>query len=266
MSYQYPLVSIIVPVWFDDEFGYQMTRRSLHSLLKTDYPNMEVIIVDDCSPYKKQQELVEEFAHDCIVILHEENEGSTGAVNTGILEAGGNFIQYQNNDTYFPNNLWLREQMKLFKDSDVGVVGCVMRYPNGTIQHAGACWRSENDHSIDHIGQHQTDIKYVEDVPFVTGCGMTVRREILDRNGGGFTEFKGYGWDDIDIQVKAKQWGWKVKVAPNAVFDHLSSYSYRMRPELASKENYQYNRTLFKDVPITHEETIAYFKKHYYID
>lgn len=260
----YPKVSLIVPVWMNSEEMYKMTRDCLTQMQTTNYPNYEIIAVDDCSPYDKFDELKNEFP-EILWLKTPENGGSTVAVNYGIKHAVGELIQYQNNDTLFPDPNWLTEQIKLFEDPKVGIVGCKMRYIDGRIQHAGACWRDVNDHCIDHIGQFENNIEYLEDVPFVTGCGMTVRSEILEKNGGGFTVFKGYGWDDIDIEVKAKQWGWKIKVAPKAEFTHLGSIAYRKRPDLASMDNYLNNRGLFEDVDIKEEETIKYFKEKYYI-
>ena len=263
----YPKVSIIVPVWYKDDEGYDMTVRSLETLLETDYPDMEIIVVDDCSPHPRQKDLVEEFSGSPIQFyMTPENGGSTAAVNYGIQFATADLIQYQNNDTEFTKPGWLKEQIKMFNNPQVGIAGSFLRYPSGTIQHAGACWRAVDDHSIDHIGQHQEEIKYLEDVPFVTGCGMTVRREILEKNGGGFTEFKGYGWDDIDIQVKAKEWGWMIKIAPFSSFTHYGSFSYKKRRDLASKDNYILNRMRFESIVIEDDETISYFKEHYYID
>lgn len=264
-------ISLIVPVWCNTEESYQMTINAIDGMLQTQYDSFDLVLVDDCSPLSDTfQRLLDRYgkdnsAHIQAIAQTPHNMGSTAAVNIGIGLTQSPYIQYQNNDTLFPDPNWLNEQMKLFEDPEVGIVGCLMRYDTGLIQHAGACWRSIDDHSIDHIGQYQKEIKYLEDVPFVTGCGMTVRRKILDGNGGGFTEFKGYGWDDIDIQVKAKQWGWKIKVAPKATFTHLGSVSYKARPELNTKDNYLSNKANFSDIIISKEETIQHFIDNYYL-
>lgn len=261
-----PYVSLIVPVWFKDDKGKQMTFDAIDSMEKTNYPNYDIIIVDDCSPYEDSFHLLNErYGSRHVVIEMAENGGSTVAVNEGIKYTKAPFIQYQNNDVLFPDPNWLTKQMELFEDEKVGVVGCKLRYEVGKIQHCGACWRDTEQHVIDHIGQNQDDIKPIKDVPFVTGCGMTVRREILEENGGGFTVFKGYGWDDIDIQVKAKEWGYKVQVAFEAEFTHFGSISYRQRPELASQENYAANKARFESIEIKEEETIEHFINHYYL-
>jgi len=273
-----PKVSLIVPVWFNDDAGRDMTIKSIDSMEKTIYPDYDLILVDDCSPYghvANDDFAVDDTAFDIIkrryggrhtVVQTPQNGGSTVAVNYGLQFTDAAFVQYQNNDVEFPDPYWLQKQMGYFDDPEVGVVGCKMRYPDGRIQHAGACWRSIGEHAIDHIGQRQQDIKPWSDVPFVTGCGMTIRREILEKNGGGFTVFQGYGWDDIDIQVKAKKWGWKVKVAHEAEFVHFGSFSYRQLPDLASRENYLANLANFAEIPIEPEETIGHFQKLLYLE
>ena len=261
-----PKVALIVPVWINSEKLFKMTVDCIESMQKTTYQNYKIIIVDDCSPLDKFDELVKLFASKHIVVKTQENGGSTRAVNYGIKFAkDADFIQYQNNDTLFPDKTWLDKQMKLFEDPNVGIVGSLLRYADGKIQHAGACWRAMGQHFIDHIGQFQDNIKPIEDVPFVTGCGMTIRREILEKNGGGFTVFEGYGWDDIDIELKAKKWGYLIKIAFDSEFIHLGTISYKERPELASRDNYLINRDKFKTIPIYPDETIAYFQKHFYL-
>lgn len=261
-----PKVSLIVPVWIKDQEGMDMTIACLDSMEKTNYPNYDIIIVDDCSPFEGAlEQMIALYGSRHKVTQTPQNGGSTVAVNYGLMLTDAPFVQYQNNDTLFPDPNWLTEQMRMFEDSAVGIVGCLMRYPTGLIQHAGACWRALDNHAIDHIGQYQKEVKYFEDVPFVTGCGMTVRREVLERNGGGFTVFKGYGWDDIDIEVKAKEWGWKIKVALKAEFVHLGSVTYRKRPELLSRETMAENKKLFDNVAIGAEEVIGYFVEKYYV-
>lgn len=263
-----PKVCLIVPVWCNSEASYDMTIKAINGMLDTDYDNFDVVLVDDCSPYVNTfSKLVDIYdAHPLVrcIVQTPDNGGSTNAVNFGISFTDAPFIQYQNNDTLFPYSNWLYEQMCLFDDPAVGVVGSLLRYETGLIQHAGACWRDIGNHAVDHIGQYQKQVKYLEDVPFVTGCGMTVRREVLERNGGGFTVFEGYGWDDIDIQVKAKSWGFKVKVAPKSEFVHLGSVSYKQRPELIDRTIMQHNRQLFDTIEIKPEETINYFIAKYY--
>lgn len=259
-----PYVSIIVPVWCDSEESFEMTMNAIRGMEQTSYDNFDLTLVDDCSPLTTTYDrLFKEFGSKHLVIQTPDNGGSTNAVNYGLRYAKAKLIQYQNNDTLFPHRDWLYEQTRLFDDPQVGVVGSLLRYETGLIQHGGACWRAIGNHAIDHIGQYQKEIAYLEDVPFVTGCGMTVRREILDRNGG-FTVFPGYGWDDIDIQVKAKRWGYKVKIAPKSQFIHLGSVSYKKRPELLNRELREQNKRLFDDVEIKENETIQYFIDHYY--
>lgn len=262
-----PYVSLIVPIWIPDEDSLQMTKESLWSMEKTEYPNYDIIIVDDCSPLEGAYEAIQaEFGSRHAVVQTPENGGSTVAVNHGIQHTKALFIQYQNNDTLFPDKKWLDNHMQHFDDQSVGVVGTLLRFPDNTIQHAGACYKTIHAHAITHIGHHEKEIKPIYDVPFVTGCGMTVRREILDRNGGGFTVFEGYGWDDIDIQVKAKEWGYKVRLAFESTFTHFQTTTYAKRPELAGQENYLKNMAKFQSVEIHPEETLSYFKEKYYLN
>lgn len=95
------LVSIIVPVYNVEKY----IDKCVRSLLKQDYGNIEVILVDDGSPDKSGyiiDRLKEE--DNRIVVIHQENHGVSSARNAGMAVASGEYITFVDGDDWVDAN------------------------------------------------------------------------------------------------------------------------------------------------------------------
>lgn len=93
-----PLVSIIVPVYN----GERYVRATLDSLFRQNYPNLELIVVNDGST-DHTQKILQEFG-DTIHILSQENKGPAAARNAGIRFAHGEIIGLLDADDLWPED------------------------------------------------------------------------------------------------------------------------------------------------------------------
>lgn len=116
-----PRISVILPTYNRAKF----LERSIASLLNQTYQDFEIIIVDDAS-IDSTSEIVERLSNPKIsYIRHSENKGAAAARNTGIRNANGKYIGFQDSDDeWLPNKL--SKQMDVFENSTnrVGVVYC----------------------------------------------------------------------------------------------------------------------------------------------
>ena len=108
------LVSIYMPTWNREE----LAKRAVESILKQEYENWELIIVDDFSPnYLKLQGFIEDLADPRIkYIRNDYNSGACAVRNQAIKLANGFFITgIDDDDEWLPNRLtsFLKEQHKL---------------------------------------------------------------------------------------------------------------------------------------------------------
>lgn len=90
-----PLVSVIVPVYKTEEY----LQVCVDSILRQDYPELEIILVDDGSPDacpKLCDRLAE--SHDHIRVIHQENQGLGIARNTGLAAAEGEYVLFVDSD------------------------------------------------------------------------------------------------------------------------------------------------------------------------
>lgn len=93
-----PLVSVIIPTYN----RARLLPRALNSVLSQDYPDFELIVIDDGST-DETPELLKTFSDPRIrVIRHLENRGHGAACQTGILGARGELIAFLDSD-----DIWL---------------------------------------------------------------------------------------------------------------------------------------------------------------
>ena len=107
-----------------------LTRLCLESILRnTDYPNYEVIVVDNNSTDKTPEYLRQMAAqHPQIqIILNAENRGFAFANNQGIELSTGERLVLLNNDTVVPPG-WLTRLLRHLEDPAIGLVGPVTNF------------------------------------------------------------------------------------------------------------------------------------------
>lgn len=110
MSKQSPLVSVIIPTY---NRAWALSE-SIDSVLNQDYPNFELIVVDDGST-DETKALLKAY-NGRLTALYQENRGVSSARNTGIANAHGAYIAFLDSD-----DLWEKEklsaQIKFFKEN-----------------------------------------------------------------------------------------------------------------------------------------------------
>ena len=128
-------ISIIVPVYN----GEDHLRRLAESILAQDYPEIELILIDDGSrdgSYELMCQLASEDSR--VKAVHKENGGVSSARNRGLMEASGRYIQFADVDDWLPmdaSKLLLRE-METFQ-ADLAI-GDFYRVMNGNVSRKGS--------------------------------------------------------------------------------------------------------------------------------
>ena len=131
-----PLVSIIIPT----RDRIELLRQLIETIFsKTEYPNYELVIVDNESSEKAAIDFLDEVRGDNRVLV----ERAPGPFNfsrlnnVGVARAKGDFVALMNNDLEVINGDWLTEMLSHAIRPDVGAVGARLWYPDGTLQHGG---------------------------------------------------------------------------------------------------------------------------------
>jgi glycosyltransferase involved in cell wall biosynthesis len=115
-----PLVSVVVPTYNRPE----KLLAAVESIAAQTYPNVELVVVDDCSATPAQSVLTgavpESLTYSCI--RHEENRGANAARNTGIRAANGDIVSFLDDDDRWDPDKTATEVEQFAADSAVGVV------------------------------------------------------------------------------------------------------------------------------------------------
>lgn len=97
-----PLISVIVPVY--NVVPY--LDACLNSIKQQTYPNLEIIVVEDCSTDRSKQILAPHLTDQRIkLIQHVKNSGLSVARNTGMAAAIGEYIMFVDSDDVIDTNL-----------------------------------------------------------------------------------------------------------------------------------------------------------------
>jgi GT2 family glycosyltransferase len=218
----FPEASIILVNWN----GLEDTIECLESLKKITYPNYEVIVVDNASRGDDVRILVERFGNYVHVIQNDKNYGFAKGCNIGIKDAlarGTDYVLLLNNDTVVAPD-FLEELVKVAQNNvEVGIVGGKIYtyespeqiwFAGGSINY----WTGNTPIR----GKGQIDCRQFEDiceVDWIVGCFMLISRDLL-LTAGTLDDRLFFGWEDVDLCIRAQRSGFKVLFAPGSKIWH----------------------------------------------
>lgn len=117
-EYTESLVSVVIPCYNVAPF----VKRCLESLINNTYQKLELICVDDGSTDDTFDEL-QKIKDDRIIIIKQENQGLSGARNSGVEVAHGEFITYVDSDDWVHKD-FVQRLVDAQKMTDADVVMC----------------------------------------------------------------------------------------------------------------------------------------------
>lgn len=205
--------------------GRALLEKHLPSVLNTEYPNFEVVVVDNASTDGSLDLLRKEFP-SVRVIKNIENLGFGRANNVAFTKLKGfTFFALLNNDMEV-TPAWLDRLVEKMKNNlKVAAVGprvlySTMRGGRYIINSAGGVV-DEFDRGFDRFEGCPDNDTYetVEEVDFISGGAMLLRKEAMDEVGG-FDERMFFYYEDVDLCLRFKEKGWKIMYNGMAVVYH----------------------------------------------
>jgi GT2 family glycosyltransferase len=155
------------------------TLAALESLSKSDYPNMQVIVLDNATMDGSREAILAAFPGVSVVSL-ERNLGYAGNNNVGISEAlkrNADWIFVLNEDTLLAPDCISHLVEAGCTEERVGVVGPMVYHNNepNIIQSAGG--RMDSSWRAWHRGQNEPDrgqFSALQPVEWISGCAIMV--------------------------------------------------------------------------------------------
>jgi GT2 family glycosyltransferase len=231
----------------------------LNSVLQQDYPNVEVIVVDNASA-DGTRAVLERIGHGVRVFYNEINTGFAAAQNQGMAESHGDWLLSLNPDVLLSRDFVSKLVAAGETDSRVGsVCGKLLRWRPGEagertriIDSTGIYFLRNVRHldrgsdEIDH-GQYEQP----EYVVGATGAAALYRRKMVEDvsvDGEFFDEdFFAYR-EDADVAWRAQLLGWRCVYTPQAVAWHVRRVTperFKELPDLINRHSIK-NRFLMR--------------------
>ena len=214
-----PSVSLVV-VNFN---GKELLRKCLLTLSKTDYPNYEVVVVDNASTDGSLTEVRNSFGSDprIKVVENNENVGHAEGCNIGAQKTNGRYLVFLDSDTEFNADNWLWELVKLMEtDASVGLAQAklVLAEDNRCLDYVCVAVDALGTWAANYGSKEENLKENFEILAASAGCCI-VRREVFNQVGGFDADYFIYD-DDTDLSLRVRLLGYRILFVPSAVVIH----------------------------------------------
>lgn len=216
-----PKVSIIIPV--------RNRNKSLHDciesiLMKTEYENYEIILVENNSQRKDSLSYCsEKHGHDSrvnVVIWPEDGFNRSAMCNFGAAQSDGEVLLFLDYGMDVINANWIESMSNFFARPEVGAVGAKLMSPDHLVQHGGI-WVASDDAvflntfiPMEESGYMET-LRYPNDCTAVSNACQMVRRTVFNIVNGFDEKMTGF-LSGIDICLNISDIGYITVFDPQA--------------------------------------------------
>ena len=227
-----PKVSVIIPAY--NSAG--TVGRSVESALAQNFPDFEVVVVDDGST-DATLGVLEEF-RGRIRVVTQPNRGLAGARNAGAREAAGDYFAFLDAD-----DTWAADKLAKAVDALAGDPDAVLAFSDATcVDETGAVMRS-------FMRKEFARAPSMEDMMAgrfqILPSSAVVRRDAFERVGGFREEFRGVGFEDVFFWILVREHGPFVYVPEQLV-------TYRVEPLARRLEKYRPSFFVFERLMRAH--------------
>lgn len=222
----YSRVTIIVPTRDQPQYLIPCVESLLE---KTDYPDFELILVDN----ETVDPIALEFLKDIegrdsrvSVLRYPHPFNFSAMINLAAQKAQGEYLLLLNNDTAIIQENWLQRLMDHAQRPEVGVVGARLVLPDQRVQHAGMIVGMGD--SAHHVGAgralnepgYMGRAQLVQNFTAVTGACLLTRKALFDSLGGLDEDRFGVFFNDVDYCLKVGEQGKLVVWTPFVTLVH----------------------------------------------
>lgn len=226
---EFKKVSIIIPA----KDAHALTDDLLNSIFnKTDYPNFEVVLVDNRSAEPETGLMIEKWLtlepkrFRCI---RDDSEFNYSEINNrAAAQVDGEFLLFLNNDTLVISPQWVTDMVGYAQRQQTGVVGAKLLYPDNTVQHAGVAtgiggsaghlYHGAKDTDTGNFGDLLTVVNYSA----LTAACIMLRRDVFEAVGG-FEPSLRIAFNDVDLCLKVRGSGYYNVYLPFVKLYHFES-------------------------------------------
>jgi GT2 family glycosyltransferase len=222
----YPLISVVIPTYRREK----LLCDSIADVLKQDYPNFEVLVVDQTLNHEPDTHAFLESMSigGKIKLFHLDWASLPGARNYAIKRCSGEIIVFLDDDVELTPGFLTAHSKNYLEHPEIGAVA-------GRVFDRMKLGDSQGKLEIEYlppeamdpgIAWYHIDLVHTikpQQVLTARGCNMSFRREIFDQHGLRFDErFRGSAVrEESDFCLRSRQTGYKIWYDPEAYLVHL---------------------------------------------
>ena len=221
-----PLVSIIVPTRDQPDM---LVRCASGVLYQTDYPRIELLIIDNGSACERALTVMGDLSRDDRVrVIRDDRPFNYSALNNAaVRQSSGDVLVLLNDDTEVSHSGWLRELVSLALRKEIGIAGARLLYRDGRVQHAGVVMETGGaEHQFRFCDAAELgpngELALTRSVSAVTAACMALRREVFEEVSG-FDEDLAVAFGDIDFCLRVRERDYRIVCSPFAELYHHES-------------------------------------------
>lgn len=231
-----PLISIIIPTCGSrsnatkDDDSFYIVDAIISIIKKTTYPTFEILVVaDDETPPAVIFALQKIPDSNIKIIRWSLPFNFSSKINRGASIARGKYLLFLNDDVEIINSIWLESMYRnLTKIKNTGMVGSLLFFEDGTIQHAGHVYNGGPSHIG--IGKPlvSTNSNFIDAITREVS-GVTAACALIERNFfreiGGMSPIFPNNYNDVDLSLKVQLAGKKIILDSESRLYHFESKS-----------------------------------------
>jgi glycosyltransferase involved in cell wall biosynthesis len=230
-----PLVSIIIP-----SRGGTAPVRGRNTVMLVDavrsivvtstWQNYEIVVVADLDmPVQVEAEVIRLAGARARFVPWPSAFDFAAKVNLGAIEARGDYLLFLNDDVEVISPDWIERMLGLAQQAGVGIVGALLYFEDGTVQHGGHIYRDgAPTHAAFGWAADRDDLLHSmrvdREVAGVTAACALIERELFLTLGGMSLEFP-HNYNDVDLCLKVRRSGRTAIWSPHARLFHFESKS-----------------------------------------
>ncbi|MGM7723624.1 glycosyltransferase [Metabacillus sp. Hm71] len=221
-----PLVTVVIAAYNEEK----VIRRTIESVLKSNYGDFEIIVVDDGS-FDRTYNIIKDHFSNCenIHLIHKKNGGKAAAINTGIKKANGDIIVAIDADTIIsPDAISLL--VRHFIDSKVAAVSGNIKV--GNMRNLLTIW--QHVEYVTSFNLEKRAFALLNCVTVVPGAIGAWRKKVFEEIGYFTADTLA---EDTDMSLRILRKGYKITIDEKA-------YAYTEAPENSRdflKQRYRWN-------------------------
>lgn len=247
---KWPRVTVVVSNY--NGVKLNLLEEAISSILKNNYPNLEVILVDNASTDTSVK--VARKKYPKIKIVQNPVNMYSDGMNLGIRNSTGDYVAFFNNDVVVQNGFFQRIVKFLEKNRNIAFVqGKLLSYFNHQIiDSAGETMDPFGTPITIGAGVDAKKFNKQTEVLSVSGSCNILRKSCVESIGY-FDKDYGIGYEDLDLSLRAWMLGYRVVYLPTVVAFHKRGAT-DLSDMVRVKVRWHFNKnrivTLIKNYPI----------------